>query len=353
MAELTVKINTNWLGSALGLNTVSSADADRAGWRALLDPVVNWVSDADRSGAIKALDVLKSARDVAYDSKKGTVLGDRATLQAYSKLKSVVTDEYQPNFSEHLSSGELKLSIAGLDNGQTISFAMPADDVRDEVWGQIGKQFPRTGKERAYEAVGQLLTADTVTQQVCAYAKLLERASSPNSAELTWQIPAQGAPVFRLGTLDIPYCTPIIGHGAHRDLGAQVTSRALCSMHYDGKCVVTGFHDFAAQHRPAKGTDGVNASELGFLRQAPQLVDAFKLLGLYEHGRDQGKYGDDLRREVERFATGMDGGTGDEDYLDSFELQCGDNVTKMIGCLKTLGESSQKPPPHIAPSRFA
>lgn len=353
MAELTLYIKTNSIGRALGLNTVSSADADRGRWRALLDPVVNWVSDADRSGAIKALNVLKSARDAAYDSKDGTVLGDRATLQAYSKLKSVVADEHQPNFSEQLSSGELKLAITGLDNGQTVSFAVPADDVRDEVWDSIGQQFPRTGKDRAYEAVGRLLTADTVTQQVCAYAELLGQAWSPNSAALTWQIPAQGTPVFRLGTLDIPYCTPISGPGAHRNLDAEVTSRALCSMHYDGKCVVTEFRKLAEQHSPAKSTDGVNASDLRFLRQAPQLVDAFKLLRLYEHGRDQGKYGDALRREVETIASQMRDGTKDPKYPSAFELQCGDNVTNMIGCLKTLDEATQKPPPRIAPSRFA
>jgi hypothetical protein len=52
MAELSVKIKTNWIGSALGLNTVRSTDGKKGDWGTRLDRLLNWVSQADCSGQL-------------------------------------------------------------------------------------------------------------------------------------------------------------------------------------------------------------------------------------------------------------------------------------------------------------
>ncbi|AKK25124.1 hypothetical protein [Pandoraea oxalativorans] len=351
MAELSVKIKTNWIGSAIGLNTVSSTDAVKGPWRTRLDQLLNWVCDADRTSAIELLNELKFAKNAGAQSKDGTILGDRATLETYLKLKSLIPDKYQPNLWEELSSGHLKFSIAGLDEGGPVSFSVHADDVRDVVWGQISEKIVPSNKGLAYTALGRLLSADTLTRQGRAYADLLKYAPPSRDSALTWQIPAKGDPVFRLGTLDIPYCTPTTGRAEHLDLDYEDTSRVLCSMHYDGECVVTGFHDFAAQDLKEQSTDGMLEAQLSFLQQAHRLVDALKLLKLHEHGHDDGQYAFDLGCKVESIAAVMWEGEGDDPDL--FVGRCSKNAQTLTGCLEKLEELAQKPPPHIAPSRFA
>jgi hypothetical protein len=297
------------------------------------------------------LNDLKFAKNAGAQSKDGTtILGDRATLETYLKLKSLITDQYQPNLWEELSSGHLKLSIARLDEDGPVTFAVPVDDVRDVVWDQIAKKVDPSNKVLAHEALGRLLHADTLTQQGRAYADLLKYAPPSRDSALTWQIPANGDPVFRLGTLDIPYCKPTTGRAEYLDLDCEDTARVLCSMHYDGECVVTGFQDFAAQDLKEKSIDGMIQAQLSFLQQNHRLVDALKLLKLHEHGNDNGVYEDDLRRKVESIAYGMHDGNGDPDF---FAIRCGGNAPILIGCLEKLEELAPKSSPHIDPSRFA
>ncbi|VVE85924.1 hypothetical protein [Pandoraea sputorum] len=347
MPELSVTIKTNWFGNAVGLNAVSSTDADKGAWRTRLDKLLNWVCGADRTSAVEALNVLKSAKTGGHQRTDGTIFGDRATLEAYLKLKSLVPGKYQPNFLEQLSSGELRVSIAGLDAGQPVSFAVPADDVRDVVWGQIAQQFDKSRKLLAYEAIKCLVSADTVTQQVCTCADLLAYAPPPDSA-LTWQIPAKGAPFFRLGTVDIPYCAAPAGHAA--DLLPEDIAHVLCSIRYDGECVITGFHDLAARYRQEESDVGVIEAELSFLKDAPQLVDALKLLRLHELNDDKGDYAFDLGREIEPIAIQMHEGDGDPKL---FATRCGENAQRLMGCLERLEELAPKLPPYNALSRLA
>ncbi|AKK24656.1 hypothetical protein [Pandoraea oxalativorans] len=130
-----------------GLNTVRTTGENKGRWRTRLDPLLNWVCNADRTGAIELLNELKSAKNAGAQSEDGTtVLGDRATLEAYLKLKGLVTDNYQPNLWEELSCGHLKFTIAGLDEDGPVSFAVPAEDVRDLVWDQIAKKVDPSNK---------------------------------------------------------------------------------------------------------------------------------------------------------------------------------------------------------------
>ncbi|AKK24657.1 hypothetical protein MB84_27860 (plasmid) [Pandoraea oxalativorans] len=167
---------------------------------------------------------------------------------------------------------------------------------------------------------------------------------------MTWRIPANGDPVFRLGTLDIPYCKPTTGGAEYLDLDCEDTARMLCSMYYDEACVVTRFPDFAAQGSRHPTTDAIIAAQISFLQQAPRLVDAPKLLRLHEHGNGTGDYELRLSRAVEPIAAGLHGGIGDWEL---FAIRCGGNAATLMDCIKKLDELAQKPPPPIAPSRFA
>lgn len=332
--SLSVTIKANPLGDLFGLNKVSATPPGESRWFALLDPVVNWVCGADRSGAIEALDVLQSV-EAKYHGKDGTVLGNSATLQAYLKLKSLVIDDYRRNFSERPSREHLEFSISGLDAGRSVNFKVPANDVSDVVLDQIAKQLSLTCAPHAKQAVENLLNAHTPTEQLCAYADLATYAlPSPNSV-LTWQIPNEGTPVFRLGALDIPYCTPTTGAAAPVSLGDKTTASVLCSMHYDGKCVITGFQ--------GKSTAEMITSPRELFQQAPQLLDALKLLSL--HG-----YEAEFLHAVESFSRGMCDGNGDADL---FAQRCAGNAVQLVNSLKRLENPAQTSLMHIAPWMFA
>lgn len=364
MSTLTFEIRTNSIGRTLGLHQVASTDPDKGFLRArldrLLNPLLDWVCEADRSSAIEALDVLKSANTAGSRSEHGDLCGDGATLDAYLKLKSLATKEYRLNFSEQLSSGNLKLCIAGLDADRSVSIAVPAQThgVREMVWSQIAEHITPPNTHLARTAIDSLLNAGTVTQQVAAYAELLDYAREPLSSALTWQIPANEGPVFRLGTLDIPYCASPREPVAQRDLpldaclgtDSEDLARALCSMHYDEQWLVAGFHDFGARNLTELNTDAMIKLQSAFMQQAPQLVDALKLLGLHRRRDDNGEYAWTFGLEVERIAAGMHRGNGD---AQDFGSRCSSNAQRLMGCLQDLEERAQNSPLHIAPSRLA
>lgn len=329
MAGLTVQINTNWLGRAFGLNTVSSTDVGKSPRYAKLDHALNWLCDIrDRATAIEALDVLESADD--------KTVSDIEVAKAYFKLKGLVTETCRANFSENLTSGHLR--ITGLDSKKPAEFFVSPAELQKVLllpdWEKIADRFDNVHKDAAQSAFERLVLADTVEQQLSAYAELHQYVRPESRGALTWQIPAKGVPAFRLGTVGIPCCTEIAGLA--EDLDLESTCHLLCSLHYDGKQVVTEFHDFGTEGVTERDAKSVLQSEIRFLRRTPMLSGVLALLRLHQHDDNDAVK---LRREVEWITDSMYEGDGDRDY---FALRCGQSAENLrIGLKEVLNSNFQ------------
>lgn len=322
MGSLTFTIASNCIGRLTGHDTLCLEDAGTSARWASLDKALDWICGTQRAGAIKALEVLKLAKE-AESNGGGKKMSDRETLKAYFTLKGLVTKAHQSNFSEDLSAG--RVSIAGLDSKGPVEFSVSHAELEKQEkmvsgWGKIADHFDDDHKEAARSAFERLALADTVECQLRAYADLHRNVRAESQAELTWAIPVEGVSVFRLGSVDIPCCTETAGLAA--DFNLESTCRLLYSMHYAGMRVVAEFHGFGAPDVTpgvtTGGADSVIYSQIGFLHKTPKLADALKLLGLHEHD-DEGAYAATLGIGVAWIAGQTVKG---EQNVDDFASQC-------------------------------
>ena len=273
----------NWLPISVSSREMSEAPT-------ALDWLLKFVFDVDREAAKSAMRVL------ARKEKTPGSVTDEEAVHAYFALRDRVTEDCQRCFRELPESNYL--GIEGPDK-KVCFFMRPAKTTIDEVrlmrrWDAIAPLFDAPNQNTAEGDFRDLVRANTAAGQRSAFVKLIKSARADQCDALTWHIPrgesseepsgAPQIPVFRVGELDIPcreFSDTAVAEGAPHTTSAtsRDTSLLLCALRYGGSHVVAEFH---AEPHEFEANAGL-AAQLQCLRQAPRLVDALVLMGLYAH----------------------------------------------------------------------